>query len=99
MSYNFCMFHGQIKHKKPSESKTGKQMLFLTVKTWQGTNEDNKYELLDCVAYEKTAELIDRDFKIDDMILIECQAHTYKKEDTKLTSFTVQKFQYLKGRD
>ena len=98
MSYNFCMFHGQIKHKKPTESKTGKPMLFLTIKTWQGANETNKFELLDCVAYEKTAELIDRDFELDDMILLECQAHTYKKDETKLTSFTIQKFQYLKGK-
>jgi hypothetical protein len=93
------MFHGQIKSKKASQSKTGKPMLFVTLKTWKGVNEDNKYELLDCVAYEKTAELIDRDFKTDDMILVECEAHTYKKEDIKLTSFTIQKFQYLKGRD
>ena len=99
MSYNFCMFHGQIKSKKASQSKTGKPMLFVTLKTWKGVNEDNKYELLDCVAYEKTAELIDRDFQTDDMILVECEAHTYKKEDVKLTSFTIQKFQYLKGRE
>lgn len=99
MSYNFCMFHGQIKSKKASQSKTGKTMLFVTLKTWKGVNEDNKYELLDCVAYEKTAELIDRDFKPNDMILVECEAHTYKKEDVKLTSFTIQKFQYLKGKE
>ena len=99
MSYNLCIFHGQIKGKKVSQSKTGKPMLFFTLKTWQGSNEDNKFELLDCVAYERSAELIDRDFDNGDMIIVEAQAHTYKKEDTKLTSFTIKSFQYLKGKN
>lgn len=99
MSYNLCIFHGQIKSKKDSQSKTGKSMLFFTLKTWQGANDDNKFELLDCVAYEKTAELINRDFDNGDMIILECSAHTYKKDESKLTSFTVNKFNYLKGRD
>lgn len=98
MSYNLCIFHGQIKSKKVAQSKTGKSMLYFVLKTWHGSNDDNKYELLDCVAYEKTAELIDRDFEDGDMIILETQAHTYIKESAKSTSFTVSKFQYLKGK-
>lgn len=98
MSYNLCIFHGEIKSKKIAESKTGKPILYFVLKTWKGGNDDNRYELLDCVAYEKSAELIDRDFLEGDMIIVEAQAHTYIKESSKSTSFTVTKFQYLKGR-
>lgn len=99
MSYNLCIFHGQIRSKKAGQSKTGKQILYFTLKTWQGVNESNRYELLDCVAYEKAAELIDRDFQDGDMIIIEAQAHTFLKDQVKSTSFTVKSFQYLRGRD
>ena len=99
MSYNTCMFYGQIKQKKTSESKTGIPMLFFILKTWDGANETNKYELLDCVAYDRNAELINRDFEVGDMIILDCQAHSFKKDEVKLTSFTVRKFSYLAGKN
>jgi hypothetical protein len=98
MSYNLCIFHGQIKSKKVAQSKTGKSMLYFVLKTWQGVNDENKFELLDCVAYEKTAELIGRDFENGDMIILEAMAHTYIKDTAKSTSFIVSKFQYIKGK-
>lgn len=90
---NKCCFIGEIASKKLMQTKTGKSMLMFTIRTW---DQDQKSEFLDCVAYGRQAELIDRDFPIRRNIYIDCKAHSYKTSDNKLQiQFVLNEFKYL----
>ena len=96
MSYNKCIFIGNMQSKKMLETKSGKPMLLFTIRVWD--KKDNA-EFIDCVSYSDQAELIDRDFPEKRQIFIECKAHTYKdKEGKKQTQFVVEKFEYCSDR-
>ena len=96
MSYNKCIFIGNMASKKMLQTIAGKAMLLFTVRVWDA--EDNA-EYVDCVSYSKQAEVIDRDFPEKRQIFLECKAHTYKdKEGKKQTQFIVEKFEYCSNR-
>lgn len=90
---NKCIFLGEVARKQASVTKTGKSMLRFTVRTWDA--EQNS-EFLECVAYGKQADLIDRDFPIKRNIFVETKAHSYKNSNGELqVQFILIEFKYL----
>jgi single-strand DNA-binding protein len=89
---NNCFFIGSVANKKNSTTKTGKALLNFTLKTW---DHEQNVEFLDCVAYGKQAELIDRDFPLGRIIYIEARAHSYKQQDDIKIQFVLREFKYL----
>lgn len=90
---NKCIIMGELASKKLIQTKTGKPMLMFTVRTWDA---EQKSEFLDCVAYGRQAELIERDFPVKRNIYIECKAHSYKDKNGDLRiQFVLVEFKYL----
>ncbi len=90
---NKCLFLGEMASKKLIETKTGKPMLLFTIRTWDA---EQKSEFLECVAYGRQAELINRDFPKGRNIYMETKAHSYKTNEGKLQiQFVLIEFKYL----
>ena len=103
---NSCQFIGRLGHDvslryKTDETAVGRFSLALDRGKDKNGN-DKGTDWIECVAFGKTAETINRFFKKGNRIGINCHVNTWTKEDENgkkyFTDFVVDKFDFVEDR-